>query len=134
MIINLTTLCCRQFHVPDKVCKLQAVTLREMQYRIQTSQGRSRNSYSNTEEVPIHGTGQGSGASGTDWLFNSVPMFQVLQARCSECEMSSPDNQITTTKHILGNVDDARLYTNDWIDNDLLHIMNKLTDASQTWE
>ena len=48
--------------------------------------------------------------------------------------MSSPQKQNKTSKHILGNVDDARQYTNDGIDNDLLHIMNKVTDASQTWE
>ena len=46
--------------------------------------------------------------------------------------MSSLDKQLTITKQILGNVDDARQYTKNWIDNDLLHIMNKLTDASQT--
>ena len=81
-----------------------------------------------------HGIGQGSGASGTDWIFNSVSMFQVLQVRCAGCEMSSPHKQIKTSKHILGNVDDARQYTNDGIDNDLLHIMNKVTDALQTLE
>ena len=48
--------------------------------------------------------------------------------------MSSSDKQITTIKQILGNVDDARQYTNDWIDNDLLHIITKLINASQTWE
>ena len=69
-----------------------------MQYRIQTSQGRSRNSYSNTEEVPIHGTGQGSGESGTDWLFNSVPMFQVLQERCAGYEMSILDKKNNNNK------------------------------------
>ena len=61
-------------------------------------------------------------------------MLQVHQERCAGREMSSPDNQITITKHILGLVDDTRQYTNDWIDNDLLHITNKLIDASQTWE
>ena len=44
--------------------------------------------------------------------------------------MGSPDKQITITKHILGHEDDARQYTNDWIYNDLLHITNKLPDAS----
>ena len=48
--------------------------------------------------------------------------------------MSSPDKQIQTSKYILGNVDDSRQYTNDWIDNELINIMNKLTDDSQTWE
>ena len=48
--------------------------------------------------------------------------------------MSNPDNQITTTKYILGNVDDSNQYTNDWIDNDLLNIINKQIYVSQTYE
>ena len=47
--------------------------------------------------------------------------------------MSSPDKQIKTSKHIFGNVDDSRQYTNDWIDNELLYIINKLIDTSLTW-
>ena len=133
-IINLTTLCCRRFHVPVKVCKLQANALRAMQYHIQTSQGRSLKSYSNTDKVPIDGTEQGSSVSGTDWLFNNVPMSQVLQKRYVGCERSSRDKHIKISKHILGNVDDAKQYSNNWIDNDLFNIMNKLTEASQTWE
>ena len=61
-------------------------------------------------------------------------MFQVLQERCAGCGMSNPDNQITTTKYILGNVDDSNQYTNDWIDNDLLNIINKQIYVSQTYE
>ena len=125
MITNLTILCCRRFYIPVKVCKLQANTLRAMQYHIQTSQGRSRKIYSNIDKIPVHGTGQGSRVSGTGWLFNSVPMFQVLQERRAGCEMSNPNKQIKTSTYILGNVDDARQYTNDWIDNDLLNNMNK---------
>ena len=59
-------------------------------------------------------------------------MFQVLQKRCAGCGMSNPDNQITTTKHILRNVDDSIQYTYDLIDNDLLNIINKQIDVSQT--
>ena len=100
-MINLTTLCCRRFHVPDKVYKLQAATLRAMQYHIQTPQGRSRKRYSNTDEVPIHWTEQGSGVSGTYWLFNSVPMFQVLQERCAGCDMNIPDKKNNSNKTYL---------------------------------
>ena len=37
-------------------------------------------------------------------------------------------------KHILGLVDDARQYANDWNDNDIVHILNYLQNTSQTWE
>ena len=91
MIITLITLCSPRFHVPDKACKLQADTLRAMQYHMLTSQGWSRKSYSNTDEVKSQGTLQGSGASCTYWLFNIVSMFQVLQERYVRYEMSSID-------------------------------------------
>ena len=134
MIRNLTTLYCRRFSYPEKVCKLQATALRVMKYSIQISLGRSDTSDSNTEKTPLHGTGQGSGVSGSNWLFSSVPMFQIIEKRCQGRIMNSPDKSITIEKHILGLDDDTRQYTNDWNNNNMLIIINNLQEASQIWE
>ena len=36
----------------------------------------SSQSYCNTDSIPLHGTGQGPGSSGSDWIFTSALLFQ----------------------------------------------------------
>ena len=114
MISNLTSLVSRSYHVPDNAYKIQAHALKAMKYKVITALGISEDHHSHSTSFPIHGTGQGSGSSGTNWLFNSVPMMKLISQICNGLEIISPDKQITWTKHILGLVDDARQYSNDW--------------------
>ena len=90
--------------------------------------------YSTNTKKTIHGTGQGSGASGSNWLFTSVPMMDTIEQNCEGCTIHSPDKKLTWTKHILGLVDDARQYANDWNNNNIVYILNYLQQSSQTWE
>ena len=66
MVTNLTTLCCRLHSLLELACKLQSSTLNTMKYKIITVLGTSQQSYSTTKQKLIHGTGQGSGASGSN--------------------------------------------------------------------
>ena len=134
MISNLTSLVSRSYHVPDNACKIQAHVLKAMKYKVITSLGISEDHYSHSASLPIHGTCQGSGSSGTNWLLNSVPMMNLISQICNGLEIISPDKQITWTKHILGLVDDARQYSNDWKNNQMTNVISKLQHASQTWE
>lgn len=45
--------------------------------------------------------------------------------------MTSSDKTITITKYILGLVDDARQYSNDWYNNDLNEIIGNLPDGEK---
>ena len=99
-----------------------------------TSLGISGDHYSHSTSFPIHGSGQGSGSSGINWLFNSVPMMNLISKICHGLEIISPDKKITWTKHIIGLVDDARQYSNDWTSNQMTNILSQLQHVSQTWE
>ena len=79
-----------------------------MKYKVITSLRISEDHYSHSISFPIHGPGQGSGSSGTNWLFNSVPMMTLISQICNGLEIISPDKKITWTNYILGLVDDAR--------------------------
>ena len=41
----------------------------------------------------IHGTGQGSGASGSNWVFTSVLMMDTIEQNCEGCTIHSPDKK-----------------------------------------
>ena len=132
MITDLTTLCCRIHNVLELTCKLQSSTLNTMKYKIITALGTSQQSYSTTKQKSIHGTCQGFEASGSNWLFTSVPMMDTIEQNCERCTIYSPDKKITWVKHILGLVDDARQYANDWNNNNIVQILNNLQHSSQT--
>ena len=61
-------------------------------------------------------------------------MMATIEQNCEGCTIHSPDKKLTWTKHILGLVDDARQYANDWNDNNMVQIQNYLQHSSQTWE
>ena len=134
MVTNLTTLCYRLYNVPDLACRLQSSALNKMKYCIITKIGTSKRSYSNTKTKRIHGSYQNLGALGSNWLFTSVPMMDTIEYTCDGFIIYSSDGIIKWVKYIIGLVDDARQYTNNWTDNDINQILYNLHDSSQTWE
>ena len=94
MVSNLTSLVSRSQHVPDNACKIQATALKEMKYKVITSLEISEDHYSNFTSFPIHRSGQGSGSAGTNWLFNSVPMMNLISKICQGLEVISPDKTL----------------------------------------
>ena len=104
-----------------------------MKYCVITALGTSKRSYLKIKKT-IHGTGQGSGESGSYWLFTSIPMMGTIEQNCEGCTTYSPDSKIKLVKHILDLVDDARQYTNDRNDNDIVQILNYFQEYSQIWE
>ena len=127
-------ICSRKFNVPKKVCKLAATTLNKTKYHVQTAVRTSPNYYSSTKEMPLYGSGQGSGNAGTEWLFIEESMISTIVRLCEGCTMSSPDKSIKWKKIITAFVDDLRKYSNDWENNNQHVILNKLKVAAQAWE
>ena len=132
MISNLTWLVSRSHHIPDNACKIVAISLKEMKYKVITALGISEENYSTSTSLLIHGSGQGGGSSCINWLFNSVPMMKLISKICKGLEIISPDKQMTWVKHILGLVDDTRQYYNDLTSNQTNNTISKLQHASQT--
>ena len=120
--------------MPDKIYQLQANALNEIKYKVLTSLETSYNSHSNSPSLPLHGTGKRSGESGSNWLFISVPMMEIILKMCSGYQIISPVKKIVWSKHILGLVDDTTQYTNDQETDQMQIITNKLITSSQMWE
>ena len=63
IVMSLASLVNRKYGMNKKVVMVDAKTLHEAQYKLRTSLGMSKTSYSHCMEFPIHGSGQGSGNS-----------------------------------------------------------------------
>ena len=79
--------------MPVNACKIQATALKEMKYKAITSLDIYEDHYFTSTLLPIHGSGQVSGASGTNWLFISAPMMKVISKICEGLEIISPDKK-----------------------------------------
>ena len=53
---------------------------------------------------------------------------------CKSSEIESPNGKFKWENYVLGSVDDARQYLNDWKSNNRRHIIKKLKHTSHTWE
>ena len=133
MICSLTTLYSCSFDVLDKFCQPQASSLNSMEYKIQTSLGVSKKTYTSTKTTSIHGISQESGHVGINWVFTSVPIIKVIEKKCDGCQLNSLDRNIQWIKHIIGYVDDKRKYANDR--NNIIHssTLKIFTMPPKTW-
>jgi hypothetical protein len=81
-------------------------------FRLRTAIGDSINTYTNTKETPIHGTGQGSCASPALWLLISSILMDILQKNANGIKIVDIDKTVKVKQWIEGFVDDTLLFTN----------------------
>ena len=103
--------------MPDQACKILSATLHQTKYHVRIALGVSDTSYCSTHKYPLYETGQGSGCSGTVWLFQSTDMMKKIGKTCQGFDITSHDTSQSLIKHIMGLVNNKRQYTNGWINN-----------------
>ena len=104
-----------------------------MSFKIQLHNAISKNSYTNSKEFLYHGTGQGAGNVGTEWIFISVPMVNVAEELTEGCTTNLPQGNTTWTIHILGFVDDKRHYIDNLKNRVLQRLLEALKKLIHTW-
>jgi hypothetical protein len=91
IIVNLAMLISKYFGMPNQMCKVQAATLENMQYKLRTALGDSTKCYSHSATTPVHGTGQGSCASPCIWLLISSILMECLEKTSTGMTMVDVD-------------------------------------------
>ena len=71
------TLSSKTFLIPDNICKVYSIAHNKMEFKPQINNKISSIEYTNTEDLLIHGIGQGAGNGGTKWNFTSVPIIKI---------------------------------------------------------
>jgi hypothetical protein len=138
IIVNLAMIISQYFGVKSSAAKMQATTLRKMQFRLHTSLGDSERYYCHSKETPVHGTGQGSCASPCIWLLISSILMDCLQELAGGMKMTNPGNTIMIQQWIDGFVDDMSLFSNllgaNENTNDIKMLHEKLSIDLTAWK
>jgi hypothetical protein len=112
VIMLLATIVSGYYGLPRNTRKLQAKAIQAMQFHIKTALGISREYYQDTLTTPLHGSGQGSGAASTLWLFISSIIMTIYQELASGMHITHADIKEKLQEWIIGYVDDTSIFTN----------------------
>ena len=112
IVVSLGMLACRRASMPKLATECQANALKNMRYAIKQLTGVSLNAYSGTNDGPLFGTGQGSGASGATWLCLAVILLNRLDRISKEDNIpgfsfADPWNEILAAWRVSAFVDDT---------------------------
>ena len=124
----------RKYEVPDQACTILSAALHQTKYHIKTALDVLEISYSSTPEYHHYWLSQGAGYTGTIWLFESIPMMEIVENTCKGLDIISPYYSLSCTIHIIGLVDDKKQYANDWNDHSEKTICENLQKAASSWE
>lgn len=136
IVAPLASLINRKYGLDRRIVATHASTLQQAQYRLKTSNGISKLSYSHCNEFPIYGTGQGSGNSPCIWLFLSSTLFDVHASQSHGVQFFSPNGTMSLRLSMVGFVDDATGSCNDFLPNTqatLARLFEYMRHDAQLW-
>lgn len=129
IIVALGMLAARRCGMPTNGISTHASVLQHMKYTVKTIHGISDEYYQGTHDLPLFGTGQGSGASPAVWLTLVVTLMNTLDRVTNErMTFQSPDTTSTHTRLVDAFVDDTSLGFTDTGG----HTPTSLTDTLST--
>jgi hypothetical protein len=80
IIASLALIASRALGMPEAACHIHGQTIDKKKHFIKTAQGTSDSYYSNENEGPLFGSGQGSGGSPPLWLITWVALSNALSS------------------------------------------------------
>ena len=134
IIVPLAMLAARRCGMSEEAIKIHAGTLENMKYSVKTQFGTSKGMYSGTQDEPLFGTGQGSGASPAAWLSLVVILMNTMDKLIPErVVFQSPDSTVRHTRLIDAFVDDTSISFTDDQDRHIDDMVSKLTHIASSW-
>ena len=90
-IRNLIGLNTRRLGADKNIARCQTETLEKMDHRVRIHQGVSKQAISHSDETPLYGSGQGSGAGVVNWHGHNETLIAMYEETQQGCIMKSPD-------------------------------------------
>ena len=112
IVTRFALLCCRAHGVPEGPCKMTTEVLENVIHKIKTAYGISEEFYSNTQESPIHGVGQGSQNGPSLWGVTSSITFRAADRLSKGLTYVNPcydipNRAISRSRKLDGFIDDV---------------------------
>ncbi len=137
IIPSLAMMTSRRFGVAKQVTQSNAATLRQARYSIRTELGLLDTSYTHLPDMPIYGTGQGTGNSPMIWCFMSSLLYDCYDLQAHPAQYCTPDRNTTCRVSMIGFVDDSNGQVNSFFEEDnlttLRSMINKAKDNATLW-
>ena len=136
IIKSLAMIACVGMGLPLMAAAMHNRTHHGMVHAIKTRHGSLR-PYSGTEDNPLEGTGQGSGASPAIWLLYSITLLNAFRQFSPGMHMSSPYETLLVTILAIFYVDDGMPGVNDALEEEatpLSELLQQAEASTQAWE
>ena len=140
IVTSVGMMASRRLGMTPHATRCQAETLRKMKYSVKHAFGTSDLHYTSTDDAPLFGTGQGSGASPAIWLGVVVILLNSLDRISAEDNVpglafNDPWNDISESWRVGAFVDDTNQGVMDPTgDLSPTALVEHLRQAGQTWE
>ena len=109
---TIAMLASRRLGASKNMCRLQADTLQNIQHQLCTAFGLSSSTYNSTDDIEIHGQGQGSRAGPPTWVFISSLLLDCMEQQATGVSFTCPGQELKHTRHNDAFVDDVTGYVN----------------------
>ena len=136
IIKSLAMIACIGVGLPLLAAAMHNKTHHSMVHSIKTKHGTLK-PYSGTNEHPLEGTGQGSGASPAIWLIYSISLLNAFREFTPGIHVSSPYETLLVVILAIFYVDDGMPGVNDAQEQEaspLPVLLKQAEDATQAWE
>ena len=137
IMVNVASICSRRVGMHKSIVFVNALTLERAQYYLKTNLGVSETSYTHCSELPIYGTGQGSGNSPTTiWCFVCSTLFDAIESVTHGATFSCYNKHHQVRIYMIGFVDDCtqrvNLFDND-VQPDASCLIQMMQRDAQKW-
>ena len=85
IIRNHAILNSKKYDIPENVSKVDSIAHDKIKFRNRIGNKLSNITYTSTEEMELHGSGQGTGNGGIHWTFTSIPMMERVEQTVPGC-------------------------------------------------
>ena len=136
IIKSLAMIACIGVGLPLMAASMHNKTHHGMVHSIKTRQGQLR-PYLGTDDSPLEGSGQGSGASPAIWLIYSISLLNAFREFTPGMHMSSPFETLLVVILAIFYVDDGMPGVNDALEDEVTPLpvlLQQAEDATQAWE
>lgn len=135
---SIAMLASRRLGADIPMCRIQADNLQHITHRLRTAFGESADSYSSTDDIEIHGQGQGSRAAPPTWVFVSSLLLDSMERIGHGVKYTCPEQTIHHHRHNDAFVDDVTGYANDFVNelsgHDVINsVLNYMNHDANAW-
>ena len=131
---NAIGMCTRHAGAPKEPAICQIKTLKGMRHKVKTVMGTSEREIFHTQTTPMYGSGQGSGAGGTNWHTHNEVILKAYTKFHPPFKMSGPDSSKEVDQAGVSFVDDNTLLHSFPPVTPTQQMLQKSEDAMKTWQ